>query len=139
MAFITCRDSWAFGWDADNQLFVAFLLCHPSISDIRRRYRERIVKAYGQLEKLRDAGGPHADLIASYLSETEERITVIVNSLYNMRELDPSMEMKMDRLREELRAQNENKIKTQLKSVNYKIDYSLLAAVTGSERIEAVW
>ena len=139
MAFITCRDSWAVGWDTDNQLFVAFLLCHTSISDIRSRYKERIVKTYGQFEKLGDAGGPQADLIASYLSETEERITVIVTSLYDMRELDSSTEMKMDRLREELRAQNEKKIKKQLKSVKYKIDYSLLAAVTGSERIEAVW
>jgi hypothetical protein len=133
-----CRDSWAYGWDADNQLFVAFLLCHPSISNLPFRYRERIIKTYGQLEKLRDAGGPHADLVASYLVGTQERITVIANSLYNMRDLDPSAEMKMDRLREELRARNENEIKTRLKSVNHRIDYSVLAAVTGSERIEAV-
>jgi phosphoribosylamine-glycine ligase len=98
-----------------------------------------VLKTYGQLEKLRDAGGPHADLVASYLSETQEHITVIVNSLYNIRDLDPSAEMKMDRLREELRALTENEIKIRLKSVNYKIDYSVLAAVTGSERIEAVW
>ena len=25
MTFITCRDSWAYGWDADNQLFVESL------------------------------------------------------------------------------------------------------------------
>jgi len=56
-----------------------------------------------------------------------------------MRELDPSAEMKMDRLREELRARDENELKTRLKSVNYKIDYSVLAAVTGSERVEGVW
>jgi hypothetical protein len=55
-----------------------------------------------------------------------------------MRELDPSAEMKMDRLREELRTRDENELKTRLKSVNHKIDYSVLAAVTGSERVEAV-
>ncbi|KAI0251008.1 hypothetical protein BJV78DRAFT_1213669 [Lactifluus subvellereus] len=113
---------WAYGWDADNQL-----------------YSERITKTFTQLKKLKDAGGPHADLVASYLSETEERITVFFNSLYNMRELDHSAEMKMDRLREELRIRNENEIKTRLKSVNHKIDYSVLAAITGSERIEATF
>ena len=136
---MTCRNSWAYGWDADNQLLVAFLLCHPLISNLHIRYRERIIKTYGQLEKLRDAGGPHGDLVAAYLEGTQERITVIANSLYNIRELDPSAGMKMDRLREELRARNENEIKTRLKSVNHRIDYSVLAAVTGSERIEAVW
>jgi hypothetical protein len=55
-----------------------------------------------------------------------------------MRELDPSAEMKMDRLREELRTRNENELKTRLKSVNHKLDYSVLAAVTGTERIEEV-
>jgi len=47
--------------------------------------------------------------------------------------------MKMDRLRDELRARNEGDLKTRLKSVNHKIDYSVLAAVTGTERIEEVW
>ncbi|KAH9994636.1 hypothetical protein BJV77DRAFT_1066635 [Russula vinacea] len=110
---------WAYGWDADNQL-----------------YRERIIKTYTQLQKLRDGQGPHADLVASYLSETEERVTIFAKSLYNMRELDPSAEMKMDRLREELRTRNENELKMRLKSVNHKLDYSVLAAVTGTERIE---
>ncbi len=55
-----------------------------------------------------------------------------------MRELDPSAEMKMDRLRDELRARNENELKSRLKSVNHRIDYSVLAAVTGTERIEEV-
>jgi hypothetical protein len=55
-----------------------------------------------------------------------------------MRELDPSAEMKMDRLREELRTRNENELKMRLKSVNHKLDYSVLAAVTGTERIEEV-
>jgi hypothetical protein len=55
-----------------------------------------------------------------------------------MRDLDPSAEMKMDRLREEFRAQTENELKKRLKSVNHKISYSMLAAVTGSERTEAV-
>ena len=55
-----------------------------------------------------------------------------------MRELDSSAEMKMDRLREELRARDENELKTRLKSVNHKIDCSVLAAVTGSERVEVV-
>ena len=50
-----------------------------------------------------------------------------------MRELDPSAEMKMDRLRDELRTRNEGELKTRLKSVNYKIDYSVLAAVTGTD------
>jgi len=113
---------WAYGWDADNQF-----------------YSERILKAYMQLEKLKDAGGPRATLVENYLSQTRERITVFANSLYKMRELDPSAEMKMDRLREELRARDENVLKTRLKSVNYKIDYSVLAAVTGSERVEGVW
>lgn len=55
-----------------------------------------------------------------------------------MRELDPSAEMKMDRLRDELRARNEGELKTRLRSVNHKIDYSVLAAVTGTDRIEEV-
>lgn len=55
-----------------------------------------------------------------------------------MRDLVPFAEMKMDRLREELRDRNENVIKTRLKSVNHRIDYSVLAALTGSDRIEAV-
>jgi hypothetical protein len=63
---------------------------------------------------------------------------VFINSTYNMRELDPSADMKMDRLRGELRARTENELKTRLKSVNHKIDYSVLAAVTGTERIEEV-
>jgi len=113
-------------------------LCHPSIFNLRFRYRERIVKTYRQLKKLRDARGPHADLVASYLAGTQERITVIANSLYHMRDLVPFAEMKMDRLREELRDRNENVIKTRLKSVNHRIDYSVLAALTGSDRIEAV-
>lgn len=46
--------------------------------------------------------------------------------------------MKMDRLREELRTRNENELKMRLKSVNHKLDYSVLAAVTGTERIEEV-
>ena len=115
-----------------------FPLCHPSNSNIQCRYRERITKTYAQLQKLRDGQGPHADLVGSYLSETEERITVFANSLYNMRELDPSAEMKMERLRDELRARNENELKTRLKSVNHKFDYSVLAAVTGTERTEEV-
>ncbi|KAH9960627.1 hypothetical protein BC827DRAFT_1268032 [Russula dissimulans] len=105
--------------DADNQL-----------------YSERIIKTYTQLGKLKDAGGPNADLVDFYHLETKERVTVLTNSLYNMRELDPSAQMKMDRLRDELCARNEHEIKTRLKSVNHKIDYSVLAAVTGSERIE---
>jgi hypothetical protein len=103
---------------------------------ISRRYSDRIKKAYTQLNTLKDAGGPRAGLVASYLSETEERITVFFNSLYYMRDLDPSADMKMTRLREEQRTRNESEIKTRLKSVNHKIDYSVLAAVTGSERIE---
>lgn len=63
---------------------------------------------------------------------------VFVNSTYSMRDLDPSADMKMDRLRDELRARNESELKTRLKSVNHKIDYSVLAAVTGTERIEEV-
>jgi len=118
-AFITRRVSWAYGWDADNQL-----------------YSERITKTYTQLGKLKDAVGPNADLVDFYLLETKERVTVLTNSLYNMRELDPSAQMKMDRLRDELRARNEHEIKTRLKNVNHKIDYSVLAAVTGSERVE---
>jgi len=118
--FIT-RKSWAYGWDADNEL-----------------YKVRIFKFYTQLEKLRDGGGPRADLIGSYLSATEERIKDFINSLYPIRELDPSAEMKMERLREELRTRNENEIKTRLKSVNFRIDYSVLEAVTGSDRVEAV-
>jgi hypothetical protein len=55
-----------------------------------------------------------------------------------MRELIPSAEIKMDRLREELRARNENELKTRLKSVNHRIDYSVLTALTGSDRIEVV-
>jgi hypothetical protein len=55
-----------------------------------------------------------------------------------MRELDSSADMKMERLREELRTRNENELKTRLKSVNHKIDYSVLAAITGTERIEEV-
>jgi hypothetical protein len=46
--------------------------------------------------------------------------------------------MKMARLRDELRARNENELKTRLKSVNHRIDYSVLAAITGTERIEEV-
>lgn len=97
------------------------------------------MRTYTQLEKLKDAGGPRATLVENYLSQTQERITVFADSIYKMRELDPSAEMKMDRLREELRARDENELKTRLKSVNYKIDYSVLAAVTGSERVEGVW
>jgi len=63
---------------------------------------------------------------------------VFINSTYYMRELDPSADMKMERLRDELRARNEGELKTRLKSVNHKIDYSVLAAVTGTERIEEV-
>lgn len=63
---------------------------------------------------------------------------VFVNSTYPMRELDASADMKMDRLRDELRARNENELKTRLKSVNHRIDYSVLAAITGTERIEEV-
>ena len=92
-----------------------------------------------QLEKLKDARGPRATLVENYLSQTQERITVFVKSIYTMRKLDPSAEMKMDRLREELRARDENILKTRLRSVNYKIDYSVLGAVTGSERVEGVW
>ncbi len=55
-----------------------------------------------------------------------------------MRELDPPAEMKMDRLRDEFRARNENELKTRLKSVNYSIDYSVLEAITGTDRIEEV-
>lgn len=55
-----------------------------------------------------------------------------------MRELDPSAEMKMDRLRDELRTRTESELKTRLKSVNNKINDSMLAAVTGTERIEEV-
>jgi len=113
---------WAYGWDADNRL-----------------YGERIVKTYTQLVKLKDAGDPNAELVDHYLSETEERISVYANSLYRMRELDPSAEMKMDRLRDQLRDRNEKEIKGRLKSVDHKIDYSVLAAVTGSERIEATF
>jgi hypothetical protein len=134
---ITPRESWGYGWDNDNQMLVKFLVSISKILTLRR-YSERIKKTYTQLKKLQDAGGPHADLVAKYLSETEERITVFFNSLYYMRELDPSSKMKMTRLCEELRVRNENEIKTRLKSVNHKIDYSVLAAVTGSERIEAV-
>jgi len=47
-----------------------------------------------------------------------------------MRKLDPSAEMKMDRVRDQLRDQDEKKIKGRLKSVEYKVDYSVLAAVT---------
>ena len=118
---------------------VLFFLCQPSTFNLHFRYRERIIKTYKQFKKLRDAGGPHADLVASYLAETQERMTVIANSLYNMRELVPSAEMKMDRLREELRERNENEIKTRLKSVNHRIDYSVLTALTRSDRIEVVW
>jgi len=93
---------------------------------------------FAQFEKLKDGGGPHADLVASYLQETKDKVTVFVNSTYNMRQLDPSADMKMNRLRDELRARNEGEFKTRLKSVNHKIDYSVLAAVTGTERIEEV-
>jgi phosphoribosylamine-glycine ligase len=124
--------------DADNQLLVVFLLCYSPKSYACTRYSERIIKTYTQLGKLKDAGGPNADLVDFYHLETKERVTVLTNSLYNMRELDPSAQMKMDRLRDELCARNEHEIKTRLKSVNHKIDYSVLAAVTGSERIERV-
>jgi hypothetical protein len=63
---------------------------------------------------------------------------VFANSTCNMHGLDPSAGMKMDRLRDELRTRNEGELKTCLKSVNHKIDYSVLAAVTGTERIEEV-
>ena len=56
-----------------------------------------------------------------------------------MRDQDSSVEMKMDRLRDELRTRNENEIKMRLRSVNHKIDYSVLAALTGSDRVESVW
>jgi hypothetical protein len=46
--------------------------------------------------------------------------------------------MKMDRLRGELRTRIESELKTRLKSVNNKINDSVLAAVTGTERIEEV-
>jgi len=42
----------------------------------------------------------------------------------------------MDRLRGELRTQIESELKTRLKSVNNKINDSVLAAVTGTDRIE---
>ncbi|KAH9991978.1 hypothetical protein BJV74DRAFT_407332 [Russula compacta] len=113
---------WAYGWDADNRL-----------------YKERINKTYTQLQKLRDAGGPRGDLVAYYLSETQERAAFFVNSLYIMRDLDPSVEMKMDRLRDELRTRNENEIKMRLRSVSHRIDYSVLAALTGSDRIESTF
>jgi len=138
LAFMTCRGSWAYGWDADNWLFVMFYPVHFMKLLRLCRYGERIVKTYSQLVKLKDAGGPNAELIDYYLSETEERISVYANSLYKLRALDPSAEMKMDRLRDQLRDRNEKEIRGRLKSVNHKIDYSVLAAVTGSERIEAV-
>lgn len=55
-----------------------------------------------------------------------------------MRELDRSTDMKMERLRDELRARNESELKTRLKSVNHRIDYSVLEAITGTDRIEEV-
>jgi hypothetical protein len=134
-SFMSPRESWAYGWDKDNQMFV-IILSATLQNLILRRYSDRIKKTYTQLNMLKDAGGPRADLVASYISETEERITVFFNSLYYMRDLDPSADMKMTRLREEQRNRNENEIKMRLKSVNHKIDYSVLAAVTGSERIE---
>ncbi|KAI0300100.1 hypothetical protein B0F90DRAFT_1817704 [Multifurca ochricompacta] len=78
-----------------------------------------------------------AEFVTLYLSGTE-RIAAFVNSI-NMREIDPPAQMKMDRLRDELRSRNENEIKTHFKSVNHRIDHSVLAAVTGSERVEETY
>lgn len=55
-----------------------------------------------------------------------------------MRGLDHFSEIKMDQLRDELRTRNENELKMRLKRVNHKLDYSVLAAITGTERIEEV-
>lgn len=55
-----------------------------------------------------------------------------------MRDLDHTSEMKMDRLRDDFRTRNENELKTRLKRVNHKLDYSVLAAITGTERTEEV-
>lgn len=46
--------------------------------------------------------------------------------------------MKMERLRDEFRAKSESELKTRLKSVNHRIDDSVLEAVTGTDRIEEV-
>ncbi|KAI0055964.1 hypothetical protein BV25DRAFT_1921375 [Artomyces pyxidatus] len=113
---------WAYGWDADN--FV---------------YQGKIDKAYKQLEKIRDAGGPNAAHVKSYLDETQERIATFAGSVYSMRELDPPAAVKMDKLRDEWREACEKAIKQRLRAVNYKMDYSSVNAIAGSERLEATF
>ncbi|KAI0051584.1 hypothetical protein FA95DRAFT_1554409 [Auriscalpium vulgare] len=111
---------WAYGWDADN--FV---------------YQGKINKVYKELHKLQDQGVPSAHFIERYIDETEERVTTFADSVYFMRDLDPPAAMKMDKMREEWRAMVESSMKKRLRSVGYKIDYSSISAISGSERVEA--
>ncbi|EJD06690.1 uncharacterized protein FOMMEDRAFT_17172 [Fomitiporia mediterranea MF3/22] len=113
---------WAYGWDADN-IF----------------YQEKIEKSYKQLESLRDKQGPNAERIQRYLEETQKWVELISDSLYTMGDLDAAAETHMDKLRIEWRNLVENTIKTRLKSVNFKVEYTSMSAICGSERIEATF
>ncbi|KLO11793.1 hypothetical protein SCHPADRAFT_891325 [Schizopora paradoxa] len=111
---------WAYGWDADNL-----------------HYQEQINKSYKQLEGLGEKSGSKKEKIREYLADTQEDIQRIANSLFTLDGLDTTADTQMKKLQEEWRSLECSKIRRRLKKVHFKIEYDSMAAVCGSDRIEA--
>ncbi|KIK63515.1 hypothetical protein GYMLUDRAFT_469088 [Collybiopsis luxurians FD-317 M1] len=111
---------WAYGWDADNL-----------------EYRDRINKSYNKIQNLSQKDGLKKEKIKEYLDETQANIKKIANSLWSLDDLDAGADTQMKKLQDERRTQIENTMKTRLKTVNFRIEYDSMAAVCGSDRIEA--
>lgn len=101
-------------------------------------YQSKILKALKQLKKLQDSPSPITEHLNKYLEAVDETATTLASSCYSLGELSDGATIKMDKLRKEWVTTVETTIKAHLKILKYKVGYSSVSAVAGSDRIEAV-